>query len=140
LPVVVLTVVFGATIAAMRALPDEPPEQALEIEVTGHQWYFEVHYPDAGVTVVDELHLPVRQQVTLYLTSADVIHSFWVPELAGKRDMLPEDINVLVLQADEPGEYGGQCAEFCGVDHALMRIQVVAESPEEFDAWIAGQR
>jgi cytochrome c oxidase subunit 2 len=140
LPVVVLVVVFGATVAAMRELPDDPPDDALVIEVTGHQWWFEVTYPDLGVTTVDELHLPVGEPVALHLTSADVIHSFWVPELGGKLDMLPEDTNVLVLQADEPGEYGAPCAEFCGLEHARMRVHVVAESPEAFDAWIEEQR
>jgi cytochrome c oxidase subunit II len=140
LPFVLLVIVFGATVATMRALPDDAPPEALVIEVTGHQWWFEVSYPDAGITVPDELHLPVGRPVVLRLTSADVIHSFWVPELAGKLDMLPEDVNVLQLQADEPGEWGGQCAEFCGLEHATMRIRVVAESPEDFAAWIESQR
>jgi cytochrome c oxidase subunit 2 len=139
MPLVVLVIVFGATVAAMRALPEEGPE-ALVIEVTGHQWYFEVSYPEEGVTAVGELHLPVGQPVSLHLTSADVIHSFWVPELGGKMDMLPDGVNVLQLQADEPGEWGTQCAEFCGLEHATMRVHVVAESSDDFTAWIESQR
>ncbi|MDK3256959.1 cytochrome c oxidase subunit II [Blastococcus capsensis] len=140
LPLVVLVVVFGATVAAMRVLSEDAPPEALEIEVIGHQWYFEVRYPEAGVTTVGELHLPVGQPVEFHLTSADVIHSFWVPELGGKTDMLPDGVNVLVLQADEPGEWGTSCAEFCGLEHATMQLDVVAESPEDFMDWIEQQR
>jgi cytochrome c oxidase subunit 2 len=140
LPLVVLVIVFGATVAAMRALPSDEPPGALVVEVTGHQWWFEVVYPAQGVTVVDELHLPVGQPVLLRLTSADVIHSFWVPELGGKLDMLPDGVNTLQLQADEAGEWGAQCAEFCGLEHATMRINVVAESPEAFATWVQEQQ
>jgi cytochrome c oxidase subunit 2 len=140
MPLIVLIVVFSATVAAMRALPHEPPPEALVVEVVGHQWWFEVSYPEAGVTVVDELHLPVGRPVALHLSSADVIHSFWVPELGGKLDMLPDDTNVLVLQADEPGEWSSQCAEFCGLEHATMRVHVVAESPEAFAQWMERQQ
>lgn len=140
MPLVVLVVVFGATVAAMRALPDEDQPGALVIEVTGHQWYFEVTYPEEGITTVGELHLPVGRPVEFHLTSADVIHSFWVPELGGKTDMLPDGVNVLVLVADEPGEWRTQCAEFCGLEHATMRVTVVAESPRDFAAWIERQQ
>jgi cytochrome c oxidase subunit 2 len=140
LPLVVLIVVFGATVAAMRTLSNEPPSEALVVEITGHQWWFEVSYPEEGVSAVDELHLPVGRPVALHLTSADVIHSFWVPELGGKMDMLPDGTNILVLQADRPGEFGARCAEFCGLDHANMRMRVVAESTDEFAAWIESQQ
>jgi cytochrome c oxidase subunit 2 len=139
LPAVVVVAVFGATVHAMRVLPDDPSDDALVIEVTGAQWRYEVHYPELGVQVVDELHLPVGREVALHLKSQDVIHSFWVPELGGKLDMLPDGTNVLVLQADEPGEWGARCAEFCGLRHASMVLRVVAQSPEEFDAWLAAQ-
>jgi cytochrome c oxidase subunit 2 len=140
LPFVVLVVVFGATVLAMRVLPDEPSEDALVVEITGFQWRYEVSYPGEEVQVVDELHLPVGRQVALHLRSEDVIHSFWVPELGGKLDMLPDGTNVLVLQADEPGEWGARCAEFCGERHASMQLRVVAQSPEAFENWLAGQR
>jgi cytochrome c oxidase subunit 2 len=139
LPVVVVVAVFGATVSAMQSIPSYPSDDALVIEVTGFQWRYEVAYPDRGVEVVDELHLPVGREVALHLKSEDVIHSFWVPELGGKLDMLPDGTNVLVLQADSPGEWGARCAEFCGLHHASMVLRVVAESPEEFDAWLAEQ-
>lgn len=140
MPLVVLVVVFGVTVAAMRALPDEPPPEALVVEITGHQWWFEITYPEEGISTRDELHLPVGRPVAFHLSSADVIHSFWIPELGGKMDMLPDGTNVLVLEADRPGEYGAPCAEFCGLEHARMRMHVVVESPEAFTSWIERQR
>lgn len=140
LPLVVVTVVFGATVRAMQAVPGVAPPGALVVGITGHQWRYEVAYPEEGVTAVDELHLPVGRPVALHLTSADVIHSFWVPELGGKLDMLPDGTNVLVLQADRPGRYTARCAEFCGLEHTSMQLDVVAESPGEFAAWVAAQR
>jgi cytochrome c oxidase subunit 2 len=140
LPAVVLVVVLAATLSAMRALPEDPGDDALSVEITGFQWRYEVAYPDEGVDVVDELHLPVGRPVALHLTSEDVIHSFWVPELGGKLDMLPDGTNVLVLQADEPGEWDARCAEFCGERHASMQLRVVAEPPDAFEAWLAEQR
>ncbi|MEX2289446.1 MAG: cytochrome c oxidase subunit II [Mycobacteriales bacterium] len=140
LPLVVVTVVFGATVRAMQAVPGVAPPGALVVEIIGHQWRYEVGYPEEGVTAVDELHLPVGRPVALHLTSADVIHSFWVPELGGKLDMLPDGTNVLVLQADRPGQYTARCAEFCGLGHASMQLDVVAESPEAFASWVAAQQ
>lgn len=139
MPIVVLIVVFGATVYAMRVLPADAPADALVVEIVGHQWWYEVHYPDADVTARDELHIPVGRPVALRLTSNDVIHSFWVPALGGKMDMLPDGINTLVLQADEPGEHRARCAEFCGLEHAHMELRVVAESAEDFAAWIERQ-
>lgn len=139
-PLVILAVVFGATIAAMRGVPGEAPADALVIEIVGHRWWYEVRYPDEGVTTNNELHLPVSRPVALRLTSADVIHSFWVPELGGKMDMLPDGVNTLVLQADEPGEHVSRCAEFCGLEHADMRLAVVAEPAASFDSWIADRQ
>jgi cytochrome c oxidase subunit II len=139
LPTLLLVVIFGATVYAMRVIPSEAPADALVIEVVGHQWFYEVHYPEAEVTLRNELHLPVGRPIALQLTSADVIHSFWVPELAGKLDMLPDGVNTLVLQADQPGEHWSRCAEFCGLEHADMRLAVVAEPAEAFEAWLASQ-
>ncbi len=140
MPVLVLIVVFGATVYAMRVIPATPPPDALVVEIVGHQWWYEIHYPDEGITTKDELHIPVGRPVALRLTSADVIHSFWVPALAGKMDMLPDGTNTLVLQADEPGEHRAQCAEFCGLLHARMELRVVAETAERFAAWVADQQ
>jgi cytochrome c oxidase subunit 2 len=139
-PLVILLVVFGATVRAMRFVPSTAPPEALVIEVVGHQFWWEVRYPEQGVTVRDELHLPVGRPVNLQLTSADVIHSFWVPELAGKLDLLPDNVNTLVLQADQPGRHLSICAEFCGLRHADMRMIVVAEPADQFAAWVAGRR
>jgi cytochrome c oxidase subunit 2 len=140
MPAVVLVVVFGATVVAMRAMPSTAGGDALQVEVVGRQWRFEVRYPAEGVTGADELHLPVGRPVVLRLTSVDVIHSFWVPELGGKMDLLPDKTNTMVLRADVPGRYYARCAEFCGLHHAEMKLLVVAESPEQFAAWVAARR
>jgi cytochrome c oxidase subunit II len=139
-PLVILLVVFGATVRAMRFVPTSAPPEALVIEVVGHQFWWEVRYPEQGVTVRDELHLPVGRRINLQLTSADVIHSFWVPELAGKIDLLPDGTNTLVLEADQPGVHTSRCAEFCGLEHTRMVMTVVAESEERFAAWVAERR
>ncbi len=140
LPLAVVLLVFGATVYAMRELPSErTAENAIRIEITGFQWRYEVSYPDTGVGLTDELRLPVGRQVALHLKSEDVIHSFWVPELGGKLDMLPDGTNVLVLKADEPGEWGARCAEFCGLRHASMVLRVIAQPADEFDRWLAAQ-
>ena len=139
-PLVILLVVFGATVRAMRFVPTSAPPEALVIEVVGHQFWWEVRYPDRGVTARDELHLPVGRPVNLRLSSADVIHSFWVPELAGKMDLLPDHPNTLVLQADQPGEHRSRCAEYCGLEHTRMVLTVVAEPEDRFAAWMADRR
>jgi cytochrome c oxidase subunit 2 len=110
------------------------------VEIVGHQWWWEVRYSEEGVTTANELHIPVGRPVAIELTSADVIHSFWVPELAGKLDALPDGTNTLVIEAEEPGEYRSECAEFCGLQHAQMGLVVVAEPTEQFSSWVAGQQ
>ena len=139
-PLIVIAVVFAATVHAMRDLPTTAPPGALVIDVVGHQWWWEVHYPEEEITTANEIHVPVGRDVALRLRSADVIHSFWVPELGGKLDMLPDKTNTLVLRADEPGEHVNRCAEYCGLQHTLMGMVVVAEPPEQFDAWAAARR
>lgn len=140
MPTVLIVIVLGATIESMRDVPSTAGDDALVVEVVGHQWWWEIHYPDHGFTTANELHLPVGRQVEVRLTSADVIHSFWVPELAGKLDLLPQRTNTLVLEASEPGTYGGACAEFCGLQHTHMQLSVVASDDDTFAAWIAGQQ
>ena len=140
LPTVVLTGVLVVTVLTMRSVSRAAPEGSVQIEVTGYQFWWAANYPEHGVTVANELHIPVGEPVELRLTSADVIHSLWVPELHGKLDLLPETTNTLVLEADEPGIYGGECAEFCGLQHANMGFLVVAQPRDEFDAWLAAQR
>jgi len=139
-PLIVITVVFGATIGALRRLPVTAGPGGLEVDVVGHQWWWEVHYPQAGFATANELHIPVGQRVAIRLTSADVIHSFWVPALGGKMDLLPDRVNTLVLQADRPGEHRNRCAEYCGLQHTLMGMAVIAEPPDRFQAWLAEQR
>ena len=121
----------------------EPPASALMVGITARSWWWEVRYRDPvsgqEVTLANELHLPVGRPVWLGLSSADVIHSFWVPALGGKMDMVPGRVNHLLLQASRAGVYRGQCAEFCGEQHARMALHVVAKPPAAFDAWLAAQ-
>ena len=128
-----------------NAQSPRPPEQGgLVVEAIGHQWWFEFKYPEFDLVTANEMHIPVGEPINLVLRSVDVIHSFWVPKLAGKVDMIPNiltaDDNTMWMQADEPGVYFGQCAEFCGVSHANMRFRVVAHPRDEFDAWVVAQR
>ncbi|HCG91000.1 MAG TPA: cytochrome c oxidase subunit II [Dehalococcoidia bacterium] len=122
----------------------EPPKgsEPLEIVATGHQWWFEFNYPDAAngkaITTANELKIPVGRPVSLILRSDDVIHSFWVPKLAGKQDMVPTRSNPLWFMADEEGYYYGQCAEYCGTQHALMKMAIKAVSEEEYLTWVEG--
>jgi cytochrome c oxidase subunit 2 len=140
MPTAVLVGVFAATLYAMRAMPTRQPRDALVVDVIGHQWWYEVRYRGEGFTTRDEMHIPVGRPVALYLTSVDVIHSFWVPELGGKMDMLPDGTNLLVLEAGEAGRYQARCAEFCGLHHTEMKLAVVAEPADRFAAWLAEQR
>jgi cytochrome c oxidase, subunit II len=113
---------------------------ALRIEVVGHQWWWEVRYPDAGLQLRDELVLPVGRPVDVHVSSRDVIHSFWVPRLGGKIDAIPGRTNVIRLRADRAGAMRGQCAEFCGDAHAHMTMRVRALHADEFEAWLAAAR
>ncbi|MEP1213944.1 MAG: cytochrome c oxidase subunit II [Marinobacter sp.] len=138
LPVSTITVVlaFGLPLG-QRMLPQSSPEGGeLRIEVTAHQWWWEVNYPDSGISLRNELHIPAGRPVNLHLTSADVIHSFWVPRLGGKLDAIPGHTNILRLHADEAGTYRGQCAEFCGRDHAHMGFTVTAHEPSDYQQWV----
>lgn len=114
-------------------------DNPLEVQVIGHQWWWEYRYPEYSIVTAGDLHLPQGRQVVLQLTSADVIHSFWLPRLAGKRDMLLGRTNRLVFTPDSVGEFRGQCAEFCGTSHANMRLRAFVHSPSDFDAWVAAQ-
>ncbi len=120
--------------------PPIAADDALEVVIVGHQWWWEIVYPDLEVETANELHLPLGRKVHLSLTSADVIHSFWVPRLGGKRDLNPGDENTISLIIDSTGVYEGQCAEFCGTSHANMRLKVFVDEPESFRAWAASQR
>lgn len=139
-PAVILVLIAVPTIRTIW-LVDNPPRKAdvLQVEVVGHQWWWEFSYPDLEVTTANELHVPVGRTVQLTMRSADVIHSFWVPRLGGKRDVNPGEPTSLWFTADSAGRYDGQCAEFCGTAHSLMRLDVVAQPEEEFDRWVERQ-
>ncbi|UTH34160.1 cytochrome c oxidase subunit II [Ectopseudomonas hydrolytica] len=132
---IIVLLAFGIPIGhRMLPLPlDEPP---LRIEVVGHQWWWEVRYPESGVVTANQLHLPTGRPVDLDVSSADVIHSFWVPRLGGKIDMIPGRDNRIRLQADQPGVFRGQCSEFCGTQHSHMILDVQAHSEDDFQAWL----
>ena len=136
-PLVVLTGLLVYGLSLTRNLTGPAPPGAMRIQVTGEMWWWRVAYMDGSgrVTLWDanEIHIPTGQIVEIELRSADVIHSFWVPRLSGKLDMIPGRVNVMKLRADEPGIYGGQCAEYCGGPHALMGLVVIAHPPEVFE-------
>ena len=137
----VLLVVSVRTGDALAALADDG--DPVEVKITGHQWWWAIEYDPTTpnrVTTANELHVPVGRTVKLQLASADVIHSFWVPNVHGKKDLIPGRQNETWIRIDEPGRYIGQCAEFCGLQHARMRIVIVAEPADEFEAWLAAQR
>ena len=162
-PAVILAVVMVPTVATIWDLARKPPTDALHITVQGHQWWWGFVYTDAEmkttydtngpITVADVMVIPAGRPVYLDLESvggliggtkaqADyaVIHSFWIPQLAGKQDVVPDRTNHILMQADEPGTYFGQCAEFCGLQHGKMRARVVALSPSDWEAWVANQK
>lgn len=138
--VVILFVFLIFSFSAGRSMTAElANKDGLVIEITGHQWWWELRYQDVDATNIfttaNEIHIPVGVPVTFRLTANDVIHSFWVPSLAGKKDLIPGKLNTIWLQADRPGVYRGQCAEYCGLQHAQMALLVVAEPQEQFNAW-----
>jgi cytochrome c oxidase subunit II len=142
--VVILFGLLFASVATGRAVASLGASEALVIDITGNQWWWDVTYenptPSLQVKTANELHIPVGRQIRIQLKSNDVIHSFWVPNLHGKMDLIPGRQNVLWLQADRPGVYRGQCAEYCGLQHANMALTVVAESSDDFERWITAQR
>jgi cytochrome c oxidase subunit 2 len=140
----ILFVFLFFSYATGRAMTRRPPGEPLQIRVTGHQWWWEVEYRDSlpqhWVTTANEIHVPVGKPVVFELVSGDVIHSFWVPNLAGKVDLISGQENSLWLRADSAGVYRGQCAEFCGYQHAKMAFEVIAEPPDRFAQWLVRQR
>jgi cytochrome c oxidase subunit 2 len=167
LPTLILAGVAVPTVATIWDLAAEPQGDVLEVNVLGHQWWWEFDYPEQQIITANVLHIPTGRPVSLTLCAAglgyeqpapsqcqpgppeglppagigdSVIHSFWVPALAGTQDVVPGQTNMLTIQADEPGTYPGQCKEFCGLSHKDMRVLVVAHTPEDFAAWVAGQQ
>ena len=139
-PAIVLVLIAIPTIKTIWDVDRPARGESLVVEAVGHQWWWEFRYPDLGIVTANELHIPVGQQIDVRLTSADVIHSFWFPRLGGKRDVIPGHETQIWFTADSAGLYLGQCAEFCGLSHALMKMELVAESPADFEAWVDGQR
>ena len=144
LTVAVLLVLLGLDISVSRATTAGPGKDALRIVVTGHQWWWEIQYGDStsqgGVTAANEIHVPVGRTVVLDLRSSDVIHTVWPISLSTKRDEIPGKKNSMWLRAARPGVYRGQCAEYCGQQHAKMAFLVIADAPGDFDRWLQAQR
>ena len=144
LTIVTLVALLVASVWTGRTVGSLQASSAITIAITGHQWWWEVEYEDAvpsrRVVTANELHIPTNRPVVLKVTSRDVIHSFWVPNLQGKRDLIPGYTTAIWLQADRSGVFRGQCAEFCGMQHAHMALDVVAESDQDFEAWLDAMR
>jgi cytochrome c oxidase subunit II len=143
LSVLILFALLTTSLVAGRSIASLRDPNPLKLEVTGNQWWWEVRYDDSApsetFSTANEIHVPVGRTVQIDLQASDVIHSFWVPNLHGKLDAIPGRINTLWLRADEPGAYRGQCAEFCGLQHAHMALWVIAETASEFERWRRGQ-
>jgi cytochrome c oxidase subunit 2 len=139
LPALILAVLAVPTVLTIFALAREPKD-ALHISVRAQQWWWRYEYPGAGVVTANELHIPTGRKVYLALNSRDIIHSWWSPRLAGKQDVVPGRTNHLTIEASEPGTYAGTCVEYCGLSHANMRLKVIAQTPADFDRWLAEQR
>ena len=139
-PALVLLVIAIPTIHVIFRTEGRPAPGSLDVVVRGWQWWWEFRYPTLDVVTANELHLPAGRPVLLRLEGPDVIHSFWVPRLGGKRDVVPGRHNRITLTAESPGEYLGQCAEFCGASHANMRLRVIVQTPADFDRWAAAQK
>jgi cytochrome c oxidase subunit 2 len=146
IPVLIVAVLFLATARVIHAIQDAPkPAAALDVTVIGHQFWWEFRYPKLGIVTANELHIPVSDPVHptptfLKLLSADTDHSFWVPELGGKTDLIPNRVNEMWLDPTHPGIYLGQCAQYCGTQHAKMLLRVSVDRPAEFAAWVRAQQ
>jgi len=138
-PALILLMITIPTVRTIfRSQPRTTPAGGLQIKVIAHQWWWEFQYPD-GLKTSNEMHIPINRPIRLELESSDIIHSFWVPQLGGKRDVVPGQINELTFIANTAGMYPGQCAEFCGLSHANMRFRVFVDTPENFAAWDKAQ-
>src|SRR5262245_53146810 len=142
-------IVFVLILVTSRTIADiqnrKPPPGTVHATVVGHQWWWEIRYPDLGIVTANELHVPASdgqgsQPTFLKLQSADVAHSFWVPQLAGKTDLIPNRENLMWIEPTKPGTYLGNCAEYCGMQHARMLIRLVVHPPDEFAQWIKEQQ
>jgi cytochrome c oxidase subunit 2 len=146
IPILIIVMLFLGTARVLFSVQDaRKPASAVDVTVVGHQFWWEFHYPQYNVVTANELHVPVSAGASarptfMKLTSADVIHSFWVPQLAGKTDLLPNRVNEMWIDPQSTGLYVGQCAQFCGTQHAKMLLRVYVDSPEQFRQWIAQQQ
>jgi cytochrome c oxidase subunit 2 len=149
IPAMIVVLIAIPTIRTIFDNQRDAPEGALQVEVIGHQWWWEFRYPEQGVVTANQLYLPVGRPIELKLHSADVIHSFWIPRIGGKRDVNPQakahegeqpSFNEIVFTIDSAGHYPGQCAEYCGDSHAIMRMSVMAVAQPEFEAWVAAMK
>ncbi|HYW13117.1 MAG TPA: cytochrome c oxidase subunit II [Longimicrobium sp.] len=142
-PALIVAVIAVFTVEAIFATQPEPPANALTVRVIGKQWWWEFQYPVNGgrdtIITANEIHVPVGQPVQLLLETDNVLHSFWVPQMGGKRDLITNRVNRLIFTPTEPGVYLGQCAEFCGDSHALMKMRLIAHTPEGFQAWLGNE-
>ncbi len=139
-PALILTAVAIPTVRGIFRTQETASPAALQVDVVAHQWWWEFRYPRLDVVTANELHVPVGRSVSLALESADVIHSFWIPAIGGKRDVVPGHVSRLVFTPSSIGRLPGQCAEFCGVSHANMRMTMVVESPADFERWVRAQQ
>jgi cytochrome c oxidase subunit 2 len=141
IPAFILLAIAVPTIRTIFDL-SRVPKNAVNVTVIGHQFWWEIRYDDFGISTANELHMPTGRpvEITLKGDPNDVIHSFWIPPLAGKTDVIPGRTNHMHFEADKPGTYQGQCTEYCGLSHANMRARAVAHSPEEFDVWVQNQK
>jgi cytochrome c oxidase subunit 2 len=146
IPILIVVVLFLATARVIHAIQDAPkPPTAVEVTVIGHQFWWEYRYPKLGIVTANELHIPVsdpaRPTTTfLKLLSADTDHSFWIPQLSGKTDLIPNRVNEMWMDPGRPGIFLGQCAQYCGTQHAKMLLRVSVDRPEDFDAWVRAQQ
>lgn len=137
LPFVILVAVYAVGLRDLAALGADPRANSLSVEVTGHRWWWEVRYEGSSGATANEIHIPVGERVKVRLRTDDVLHSFWVPQLMPKTDLIAGEVRETWLQAARPGSYRGQCSEYCGTQHAHMAFLVVAQPRGEFDAWLA---
>ena len=140
LPLGVLFTVLIFELRTLTAIAGLPSQPSLTVQVVGHQFWWEVHYPDGGIVTANEIHVPTGGTVLLKLTSEDVIHSLWIPQLMGRMDLNPGQTTTTWFQADESGQYLGECVELCGIQHAHMRFQVLAEPGDQFTDWLQAQQ
>jgi cytochrome c oxidase subunit 2 len=142
-PAVLVVALFVMAVNTLQTIVPRPAvaeTDQLTVKIIGHQWWWEYQYPDLGITTATDLVIPAGKVINLEITSGDVIHSFWIPQLNGKTDAFPNHVNTSWIKADAPGAFNGQCAELCGPSHANMRAVVIAMEQTEFDQWVKGQQ